>query len=214
MKCKKCNQLTLFDSRGSAVLVSSMYNVYLRELLDVLMYQIVCLGGTFREGYDLMKFQSHTASMRFARWGGFDLVCRRRSTSNTFAIFLRVIEYPPDVLNDKVFRCTTGETSDASGKVMMYGLVIDGTATGILGDLPKLQRPQININAAKGTASQQFIFRHQHVRRYFVTMFKLAKKFEYHSQFAMDLLTKSIVDIVEHALFDGIADELLDDGRI
>lgn len=98
LRCFRCGHLTIFDGRESAVFQHSKLQIYSCEILDVLVFQICMLGLTFREGYALMKNMSSSTSWRHARWGGFPFMCSHKRTSDEFAKFMWIIEYPVDII--------------------------------------------------------------------------------------------------------------------
>lgn len=176
MSCPKCNQQTYFDGRDCALFSSSMWTVYTREILDVLLFNLCMLGRTFREGYELMKMSSNTASAELARWGGFPLICSRHKTNEAFGKFLRTIEVASDESTRNVFTCSTCESRNDDGTTRVDSVVMDGTATEILGTLPRFIRPTIDVSAAKDTASHRYLIRAYYPRNFLSHLFRLAKK--------------------------------------
>lgn len=86
------------------------------------------------------------------RWGGFPLSCARRTTNQAFAKFLRIVEQPSDSSLQSIFSCPTCETPNGDGTTRIDGVAMDGIATGILGALPRFNRPIMEVIAAKDTA--------------------------------------------------------------
>lgn len=156
-----------------------------------------------------MKAFANSPSARHVRWCGLPLLCTRRTTSDAFSLFLRIVEYPRNEVLGKVFRCSTCESIDADGNRKMEGLVMDGTATGILGRLPLFKRPSHHILGASNTSPQQHIIRSRDVRKYFAAFFKAAKKSGGNVNFTVPLPSKNIAAKVEYGMFDELADELL-----
>lgn len=122
---------------------------------------MVAVGGsTFRDAYEM------SASARFLRWGGHALSCNRPNSNTAFGLYLRSIEYPDENRLSRVFSCGTCEEKDSNGKVVMKGVVVDRTATGVLGALPEYYRPRIQIVAPRNTTISQYLFSNIHVRRW------------------------------------------------
>lgn len=157
LKCWGCGRVTRFDGRHCAMFSVSRKPVYSRELLDCWLRAVAATGSTFREANEYTKSVSRTASARFLWKGGLPLSCNRRIASTAFAAYLGVIEYPSESKLSAVFTCRTCETRGEDGRNRFNALVMNGTATGVLGDLPPFDRPMIHINAAKGTAKAQYL---------------------------------------------------------
>jgi len=75
-----------------------------------------------------------------------------------------------------VFNCTKCMELSEDGKPRFSGLVIDGTATGILGNLPDFNRPAVFVPPAKETARLQFILPSPKLRVALTHLFKAASE--------------------------------------
>ena len=103
---------------------------------------------------------------------GLSLSCNRRQASNAFAAFLCAIEYSGDDILSCLFTCPTCEQSLPDGTSRMRAVIMDGTATGILGPLPAYHRPALTIDAAERTAPIQFLFGPHNLRLFLSRLFK------------------------------------------
>lgn len=75
--------------------------------------------------------------------------------------------------------------------------MLDGTATGILGQLPKFSRPRTLIEPATGTARQQFIFNVTRLRKFLDTLFRTAVSTACNATFAVDSPDSRAADSME-----------------
>ena len=172
MVCPRCKNTVYYDGRDGGIFAATRRVVYSRELLDAWLFAVAVNGATFREAYANSRFLSNQASARYFRQGNFVLRCNRRAANGAFSLFLRLIEYPLATKLSKIFSCTSCERKDENGKIKMRAVVMDGTATGILGELPSFERPKMHISAAKNTSKSQYLVPNCNVRRYMSHFFK------------------------------------------
>lgn len=84
--CPRCNTTTTFDGRDSALFSWSVSVVHSSDIIDIWLYQIAMLGGTFRAAYELSRSVSNTATASLGRLGE-PLSCHRRQASDIFSAF-------------------------------------------------------------------------------------------------------------------------------
>lgn len=119
------------------------------------------LGTTFRSAYEASKNLSRATSIAQAILGR-NSSSNRRQASSVFGGFLQTLAYTRKDDVAAMFNCPRCEITMAGGKKTIR----DGTATGILGELPQFTRPNIVLGAAKNTACVQFVLRNPGLRRY------------------------------------------------
>ncbi len=166
-----CSEVKLFDGVDSSLFAATSRSVFCRDILDFWVYHVVALGGTFREAYQLSKQVSKSPGMGLFRIGG-ELTTRRRSSSTCFAGFLRTLTVPKGAKTATLFTCSKCE--DADGR--LSAIVMDGTATGILGKLPNFDRPSTVIPSCRGPSVSQFILSRAKVRRFLESFCSSARR--------------------------------------
>lgn len=107
----------------------------------------VAMGVTFRDAYDIGHNLSSSTSSSLSRWGGFPSHKNRQQANSAFSSFLRTIEYPSSEKISSMFTCSTCEKQNEEGKSVLRAVVLDGTATGVLGKLPAFRRPMTKMKA-------------------------------------------------------------------
>ncbi len=120
-----------------------------REPLDFWLYHVSCLGGTFRQAYELSQHYAQNASIRqiIARETiaihsvGRECLLLQLSENAIVASGCRFGSY---IFFDKI--C---EEVSPDCLVRIKGVVLDGTAAGILGKIPCFERPALNHPAPK-----------------------------------------------------------------
>lgn len=75
-----------------------------------------------------------------------------------------------------IFTCNICEKVREDGKHELRVIFMDGTATGVLGTLPDLHRPNVVVNPAERTSKSQYLVSNQYVRQFFNYLFKNAGK--------------------------------------
>lgn len=155
--CPDCGEVARFDGIDCAMFSGGKKAIYQRDLLDYCLYQVSMVGGTFREAYELSKQVSRSLSAEYVRLGR-PLAANRRAASSAFSAFLSAIALPPENVMSRVFECSRCEEVMSDGPTSIRGIVMDGTATGILGELPRYERPSMPVEAATDTTKLQFLF--------------------------------------------------------
>ena len=150
--CRHCSRMNNFDGADLAIFSASEKTVYMRELLDFWLYHVACIGGTFREAYEISMCLSRCVSKRLIT-GGAEHKTRRRSASNCFAAFPKTLHVPEKSNLTNLFTCRTCEDRDGR----LCGIAMDITAAGVLGELPKFVRPAVALPPTKNCATAQYL---------------------------------------------------------
>ena len=130
--------------------------MYTRDLLDTWLYSTAATGTSFRDAYDHTCQQARIAhSLRPSL--AHELKSNRRYTYEDFSCFLQCLEYHSRSTCKSLFSCAVCEYENADGNTRCKDVVMDGTRTGILGDLPNYIREDSVIIAAKNCSGVQFI---------------------------------------------------------
>lgn len=164
--CPTCSSVVFFDGHDSALFSgASKSAIYTREIIDFWMYVVAMLGSTFRSAYEASKQLSRSTSVVQRRLGGA-LSCNRRQASIVFGYFLRSLSYPEDRDVASLFHCSQCEIIGPDGIKTMRAIVLDGTAIGILGDLPNVERRTLTIHPVKNSGGSQFVIKYASLRNY------------------------------------------------
>lgn len=78
---------------------------------------------------------------------------------------------------------------------------MDGTATGVLGDLPDFQRPKLRIDSAQNTAKAQHVLPNKDVRKYVHSFFKAAASHHKDESFQVQMPSPDIAEEVANLFF-------------
>ena len=107
-----------------------------------------------------------------------------------FTSFLKKLEFPSKEVLHGLFSCNTCMEFDENGLRRWKGLVMDGTATGILSKLPKYHRPTVKIQGIKNISTLQYIIPMATFREFVDAIFISGKHCEGANSFAMELPQK------------------------
>ena len=83
----------------------------------------------------------------------------RQLCNEVFTLFLKSLKFPRDENLIEIFSCSTCETRDTDGERVLKGVVMDGTALGILGTPPNFSRDMKVVMPVKGVPDKQYIIR-------------------------------------------------------
>lgn len=200
--CPKCKRTTIFDGRDDALFAVSRRTMFAPELLDQWLYSVAMLEQTFREAFDVTLKLSRSTSVEFARWGGFPLSCKVHLGNQAFAKFLRCIEYRDELCLHSLFSCKTCERVDERGRRVLRAVMLDGTATGVLGKLSILNRPKTLIPLGASTAKVQFLIPHQLARGFFYQLFSKMGSAQSKRYFTVNVPSPTVCEPVSEILLN------------
>ena len=114
--------------------------------------------GKFRDSFFCWasRSSSTTASVRIV--GGQSSLIRH-TTNEAFCKYLMILLFPNNEDLSDLFSCSSCTLQEENGSKIMEGVVMDGTALGILGRLPSFQRIICTVPIAKRIAVEQYIMR-------------------------------------------------------
>ena len=156
--CSVCGHVKIFDGRTEGVFFLNSTTVYSRELLDLCMYQVCGLGASFRESHEVLHNIWMSVSLQYGRAELPDK-SRRRQSSTCFMEFFSLLHFPSESVLSSLFSCSTCEKPYAGNTKRLDGVVMDGTAVGILKRLPLFQRPTQIVPKAERYTKPQYLFR-------------------------------------------------------
>lgn len=86
-----------------------------------------------------------------------------------------------------MFTCNVFEEDDGQGRRDMRRVVMDGTATGVLGALPDFERPKVHVHGVTNTAPSQYIIPRLEIRAVLGAMFNKSGRCQKSDTFTFDL---------------------------
>ena len=108
-------------------------------------------GSTFRDAYASWSSKACAATASYHRIGAENLAHRKLS-NDAFTMLLKTLRFPDDNDLFELFSCSTceNEDDDEAGSRYFDGVVMDGTALGILECLPEFVRNTQLISVVPG----------------------------------------------------------------
>jgi len=100
----------------------------------------------------------------------------RRTALDAFNNSLCILDLNSQGALKALFSCNECELDIGNGKTKMKCIVIDGTATGILGDLPAFQRNSLLVTKYDNHADKQYILEVAKHRRFIKEMLHSTRK--------------------------------------
>lgn len=113
-------------------------------------------------------------------------IWNRQRANEAFNKYLVTLWFPDDDLN-ALFTCTKCERTWPDGTKQMDGIVMDGTAAGILEELPKFVRVQRSIPSISSVAEVQYLMPTPMLRAFIDAIFRAAPSARDETTFAVRL---------------------------
>lgn len=114
------------------------------------------MGSTLRKTYDVSLHISRSKSAENCQIGSM-LSCNRRTARRAFIAFVSTLVVLSGVNLCELFKCETCETKHLDRTNRIAGIVLDGTATGLLGELPSYECKNFQVFATTDCSKHQFI---------------------------------------------------------
>lgn len=187
----ECSNLIAYDGMSDGLFCATRHHVFCRDLLDAWMFDVCAVGMSFRDAFASWKRKSCSSSAELI-WVHQRPIVKRRMGNLAFNAFLRTVKFSKNSDLHDLFSCRTCKVIDSSGVERWTGVVMDGTATGILSKLPTFNRPICIVPRMKGTATDQYLMPPPVLREFTDSIFKSAKKNEGRLLFEVELNTTSI----------------------
>jgi len=144
------------------------------ELLDAWLWDICGTGGTFREIISSWDSQRLSHSASFHRFGREGIINRQRG-NDTFSAYLKTLRFSRDDDLYSLFSCSKSERNPDKGPRELDAVVMDATALGILGTLPKFRRETRLVSAVPRIPNRQYIMRTPKLRAFIDSILTSAK---------------------------------------
>ena len=199
--CPACKKLVYFTGASKGVFPVRRTEVYTCELLYIWVQHVCRLGYSFRAAFDSYRITSTSASalarydVVFGKGPAFSntdpskIVTRRRA-SEAFRLFLDTLDVDDEQLCESLFSCDTCETKLTPTDIIQLGLstpvshtlkrfdavVVDGTAPGILGQLPNYSRPSTLLPVHYKLRKHQKLIPHRPFQQALHTLLKCVRE--------------------------------------
>jgi len=174
LSCGNCRRYIPYDGYADAVFCLNKMHIFTRELLDAWLWDLCGMGGTFRDVFTSWLSQGIAPSAAFHRIGREICVNRQRG-NEAFSGFLKTLKFPHDDDLYSLFSCSKCERDPESGTRDLAAVVMDGTALGILGSLPKFNRETRSVSAVSRVPDKQYIMRKPKARSFVDAILTSAK---------------------------------------
>lgn len=172
--CLNCRRCIPFDGYSDAFFCLTKKHIFTRELLDAWLWDLCGSGGTFRDVFSSWSSQGLAESASIHRIGR-EMDINRQRGNEAFSAFLKTLRFPKDEDLYSLFSCTKCERDPSSGTRELDAVVMDGTALGILGSLPKFNRQTRTVKAAPRMPDKQYIMRKPKLRGFVDAVLTSAK---------------------------------------
>jgi len=185
-RCPVCLRIAFYDGRDNGIFCISDRTAVTRELLDTRLYDICCVGNTFRDTLSSWKAKATRASAKIVP-GGLLPTLKQRQGRKAFTCFLARLKFPTKAELEGLFSCPKCSVRDADGVPHLDAVVMDGTATGILGALPKFTRNTVTVSAPRSLPEQQYLLPPPKLRAFISEVLSSAYSRERVSSFRVSL---------------------------
>ena len=120
-------------------------------------------------------------------WVDQPISLKRRMGNVVFNAFLKTLRFSNNLDLTELFSCQTCLIDDANGNTQWTGVVMGGTATGILNKLPRFYRPTHVVPKMKSKSSVQYIMLPFSLSEFADMVCTLAKKYDGADMFHVEL---------------------------
>ena len=163
--CMDCGITIPYDGVSHGVFRVNQNHLFARELLDMWLWDICGTGGTFRHAYSSWSSKSYAATASLHRIGT-DNFASRQLSNEAFTCFLKTLTFSKEENLFELFSCTDCEKRDSDGNYYLDGIVMDGTALGILGTLPNFVRHSEVVHSVPRIPDRQYLIRDPKIRSF------------------------------------------------
>ncbi len=117
--------------------------------------------------------------------------------SDAFKFYLTLLRFPTNEILSKFFSCNSCVSTIPDGSLRWSGVVMDGTATGILSKLPRFEMSTKVLPSVKSTKQLQFTLGRKLHRDFLDSIFTSAKRNEGKIVYCVDHLRSVAPDANE-----------------
>lgn len=184
--CSNCGLRVFYDGLCHGVFRLNKTHLFSRELLDMWLWDICGTGGTFRDAYSSWSSKSYAATASLHRIGT-DNFASRQLSNEAFTSFLKTLRFTREGDLFELFSCPDCEKRDADGNRYFDGIVMDGTALGILRTLPNFIRQAEIVSAVTRVPDRQYLIREPKIRSFIDSLLVAAKSSNEDGLFSVSL---------------------------
>lgn len=130
-----CGTIVRYDGLFDGLFSILHQNAFSREVLDSWVYDVCCLGLTFRESFASWK-RKMRSTCSAVNWIQNEPTVLRRIANDAFSRFLKLLRFSTEDAVKKLFTCKKCTQLLPNGQLRWSGILMNGTATGILDVLP------------------------------------------------------------------------------
>ena len=185
----KCGTVARYDGLTDGIFCATIHHAFTRELLDAWIFDVCGLGMSFRESFMSWKRKACSISAQLNTIDKPTCVLRRMGNV-AFTSFLRLLRFSDVSILKSIFSCKSCTGTNEANLRHWSAVVMDGTATGILGKLPKFQRPTVVMAPIKNASSKQYIMPTAPHRDFLDHLLMVGKKNEGKNEFPLDFPPK------------------------
>lgn len=167
--CTKCNHAMRYSGIWDAVFPVRQRSLYSTELMYHLLEAVLHWSIPVRNAYAVIVGIPSSESNKGKSIGHKKEMTRRR-ISESIALFIHGLNLNDPCISSMIFSCSECEVAlsqkdkrflgirdDKTSLKRYKGIVIDGTAAGILGALPPYERKLVVLKAARGLEGQKLV---------------------------------------------------------
>ena len=188
-----------YDGMSDGLFSTTSQHIFTRDLLDAWMFDVCGVGMSLKDAFASWKRESSSYSDS-SIWLQNPPLLKRRMGNVSFNTLLRTLRFSKASNLFDLFLYRTCKTNTSAGISRWKGVVIDGTATGILSRLPKFHRPSLVIRRMRGNTSEQYLMSPPLLWEFTDSIFKSAKKNEGRPFFEVEtspVMNKNLQILVE-----------------
>ena len=150
--CKYFRSFMPYEGRNDGLFCFNKKHVLTIELLDTWLLDLCGTGVTFRDVF--FSWESRSSS----KTAGFHTI-NRQTANEALCNFLMLLRLPSRSDFNDLFSCVSCKVIDTSGDERVEGVVMGGTAMGILRALPQFERVSLTISPIPHISKKQYLMR-------------------------------------------------------
>ena len=157
LKCNVCGKLIPYDGVYDALFSTRKEHLFTRELLDAWLWDVCGTGGTFRDAFYSWSSKNCMSSAACHRIGDVSTFARQRG-NEAFSAFLMTLKFPKERGIFDLFSCSKCERTLEDGSKRMDGVLMDGSAIGIIGKLSNFKHVTHLMNVVPRISDRQHVY--------------------------------------------------------
>ena len=175
LRCDVCRQLNSYNGLDEGIFALDKNHDFMGELIDSWMWEICGTGGTFRDTFSSWASKRWFTSALYHHVGT-EPMCNRQRPNDVYTAFLGNLYFPNESYLNDLFSSMKCERIASDRKKRFDGIVMDGTAMGILGKLPEFVRVKSRFSRVQNLSNKQYIIRTPRLREFVDSILTSAKQ--------------------------------------